>query len=121
MAFQAILGDEAIPVAGRGPTSGRRRADYSQNRDKPKRSPIHLKRGALEHLKKFCSRLQTLAKSGLFEFWLRFGSVAGRCGHAPSPKPRQNSKILAANGHRISLNALMGEIPMEQNPNKNQL
>jgi hypothetical protein len=77
--------------------------------------------GSVEHLKKFCSRLQTLAKSGLFEFWLRFGSVAGRCGHAPSPKPRQNSKILAANGHRISLNALMGEIPMEQNPNKNQL
>ena len=62
----------------------------------------------LEHLKKFCSRLRTLRESGLFEFWLRFGSVAGRTGHAPSPKPRQNSKILAANGYRISLNALAG-------------
>jgi hypothetical protein len=34
-------------------------------------------------------------ESGLFEFWLRFSSATGRCGHAPSPKPRQNSKILA--------------------------
>jgi hypothetical protein len=60
----------------------------------------------LERLKKFCSRLRASRESGLFEFWLRFGSVAGHCGHAPSPKPRQNSKILASNGHRISLSAL---------------
>jgi hypothetical protein len=40
--------------------------------------------------------------SGLFGFWLRFGSVAGRSGHAPSPKPRQNPKILAQNGYIIS-------------------
>src|ERR1700684_4395222 len=45
--------------------------------------------------------------SGLFGFWLRFGSVTGRCGHAPSPKPRQNPKILAPNGHGISLTTLM--------------
>ena len=35
-----------------------------------------------------------------------FGSVAGRCGPSPSPKPCQNSKIPASNGHRISLSAL---------------
>jgi predicted nuclease of predicted toxin-antitoxin system len=64
----------------------------------------------LERLKKFCSRLGRGRESGLFEFWRRFGSVAGRCGHAPSPKPSQNSKILAPNGYRISLTALMPEV-----------
>jgi len=44
----------------------------------------------LERLKKYCSRANTREESGLFKFWLRFGSVAGHCGHAPSPKPRQN-------------------------------
>jgi len=33
--------------------------------------------------------------SGLFDFWLRFGSVTGFFKPAPSPKPRQNLKILA--------------------------
>jgi hypothetical protein len=60
----------------------------------------------LEQLKKFCGRLKSSRESGLFEFWLRFGSVAGLRRHAPSPKPRQNSKILASNSHRISLIAL---------------
>jgi hypothetical protein len=27
-------------------------------------------------------------EAGFLAFWLRFGSVTGRCGHAPSPKPR---------------------------------
>ncbi|HEY3854363.1 MAG TPA: hypothetical protein VGO67_08235, partial [Verrucomicrobiae bacterium] len=45
-------------------------------------------------------------KSGLFEFWRRFGSIADHFGYALSPKPCQNSKILASNGHRISLIAL---------------
>jgi hypothetical protein len=65
----------------------------------------------LERIKKFCSRLRASRESGLFEFCLRFGSVAGRIGHAPSPKPRQNSKILASNGYRISLTALGLLIP----------
>jgi hypothetical protein len=52
----------------------------------------------LERVKKYRSR----SRSGLFAFWLRFGSVAGHRGHAPSPKPRQNAKILAPNGHGIS-------------------
>jgi hypothetical protein len=30
--------------------------------------------------------------SGLFGFWLRFGSVTGFDKPAPSPKPRQNTK-----------------------------
>jgi len=63
-------------------------------------------RAFLEPLKKFCGHLKLWRESGLFEFWRRFGSVAGRLGHARSPKPRQNSKILASNGHRISLIAL---------------
>jgi hypothetical protein len=31
-------------------------------------------------------------EAGFLAFWLRFGSVTGTCGHAPSPKPRQNAK-----------------------------
>jgi hypothetical protein len=64
----------------------------------------------LEQLKKFCGHLAMWMKSGLFGFWLRFDSVAGRCGHSPSSKPRQNPKILAPNGHRISLIALAGRL-----------
>src|SRR6202050_5965047 len=60
----------------------------------------------LERLKKYCGRLEMKRGSGLFGFWLRFGSVTGHCGHAPAPKPRQNPKILAPNGHSISLTAL---------------
>ncbi len=58
-----------------------------------------------EPLKKFCGHLNLKRESGLFEFWRRW-PVAGHCGHALSPKPRQNSKILASNGRRISLMAL---------------
>jgi hypothetical protein len=46
--------------------------------------------------------------SGLFDFWLRFGSVTGFGKPAPSPKPRQKSKILAAHRSIISVNALVG-------------
>jgi hypothetical protein len=35
-------------------------------------------------------------KGGLFGFLLRFGSVTGFFKPAPSPKPRQKPKILAA-------------------------
>jgi len=45
--------------------------------------------------------------SGLFDFWLRFGSVTGFFKPAPSPKPRPKSKILAAHRHIISVNALV--------------
>jgi hypothetical protein len=48
-----------------------------------------------------------MKESGLFEFWRRFGSIADHFGYALSPKPCQNSKILASNGHRISLIALV--------------
>jgi hypothetical protein len=44
--------------------------------------------------------------SGLFDFWLRFGSVAGLFKPAPSPKPRQKSKIPAAHRYIFSVNAL---------------
>jgi hypothetical protein len=36
-------------------------------------------------------------ESGLFDLWRRFGSVTGFSKPAPSPKPRQSSKILAPN------------------------
>ncbi len=41
-----------------------------------------------------------------FDFWLRFGSVTGCNEHAPSPKPRQKSKILIPHRYIISVNAL---------------
>src|SRR6185437_11453682 len=54
--------------------------------------------------------------SGLFGFWLppsprlrrtgRFGSVTGFFKPAPSPKPRQKPKILAAHRYIFSVNAL---------------
>jgi hypothetical protein len=37
----------------------------------------------------------------------RFGSVTGFFKPAPSPKPRQKSKILAAHRYIISVNALV--------------
>jgi hypothetical protein len=40
----------------------------------------------IERFRKHCGRS---AMSGLFGFWLRFGSVTGRFGHAPSPNPEQ--------------------------------
>jgi hypothetical protein len=45
-------------------------------------------------------------------FWLRFGSVTGFFKPAPSPKPRQKPKILAAHRYIFSVNAL--------NPNGNK-
>ena len=45
--------------------------------------------------------------SGLFGFWLRFGSVTGLFKPAPSPKPRQKPKILAAHRYIFSVNALV--------------
>ena len=42
---------------------------------------IHL----LERFKKYHSRSE---RAVFLDFWRRFGSVTGRCGHAPSPKPR---------------------------------
>ena len=45
--------------------------------------------------------------SGLFGLGLRFGSVTGRCGHAPSPKLRPKPKILAPHRHIISVDALV--------------
>jgi len=45
--------------------------------------------------------------SGLFDFWLRFGSVTGLFKPAPSPKPRQKPKILAAHRYIFSVNALV--------------
>jgi hypothetical protein len=32
-------------------------------------------------------------QAGSFDFSLRSGSVAGRCGHSPSPEPREKIKI----------------------------
>ena len=37
------------------------------------------------------------------------GSVTGHYGHAPSPKPRPDPKILAPRGYSISSNALVLE------------
>jgi len=34
-------------------------------------------------------------ESDPFGLWLRFNSVTGRCGHAPSLKPRQSPKVFA--------------------------
>jgi hypothetical protein len=64
----------------------------------------------LEHFHKICSdgRL-VLRDSGLFGFWLRFSSVTGFIKPAPSLKPRQKPKILAAHRYRFSLNALRME------------
>jgi hypothetical protein len=66
----------------------------------------------LEHFQKSYSRL-VLGKreGGLFGFWLRFGSVTGLFKPAPSPKPRQNPKILAPNGYNSFSNALKSEEP----------
>ena len=50
----------------------------------------------LEHFHQCCSdALEALIGSGVFGFWLRFGSVTGFFKPAPSPKPRQKPKTLA--------------------------
>jgi hypothetical protein len=58
-----------------------------------------------ERFKKYCSQFgKEKRESGLFGFWLRFGSVTGFCKPAPSPKPRQKTKILAPNWLQYFLN-----------------
>lgn len=62
----------------------------------------------LEHFHKSCSNAsKDPMDSGLFGFWLRFGSVTGFFKPAPSPKPRQKPKILAAHRYIFSVNALI--------------
>jgi hypothetical protein len=71
----------------------------------------------LEHFHQSCSDELDLGGSGLFGFWLppsprlrrtgRLSSVAGFCKPAPSPKPRQKPKILAAHRYIFSVNALV--------------
>ncbi len=60
----------------------------------------------LEHFHQSCSDEGNAEPNGLFGFWLRFGSVTGFCKPAPSPKLRQNPKILAAHRYIFSVNAL---------------
>ena len=61
----------------------------------------------LEHFHECCSdALEALIGSGVFGFWLRFGSVTGFFKPAPSPKPRQKPKTLAPHRYIISVNAL---------------
>jgi hypothetical protein len=58
-----------------------------------------------EHFHQNCSDQLKSADSGLFDFWRRFGSVAGFFKPAPSPKPRQKPKILATLRYIFSVNA----------------
>jgi len=52
--------------------------------------------------------LEILRDRSLFGFWRRFGSVTGLpVEPAPSPKPCQKPKILAAQGYIFSFNALI--------------
>jgi len=53
---------------------------------------------------------------GLFDFWLRFGSVTGGAQPAPSPKPRHKSKILPPRRYVIDVNALISEVASRQVP-----
>jgi len=47
---------------------------------------------------------------GLFDFWPRFDSVTGGAQPAPSPKPRQKSKILPPRRYIIGVNALISAV-----------
>ncbi|HEX4263450.1 MAG TPA: hypothetical protein VH597_03850 [Verrucomicrobiae bacterium] len=60
----------------------------------------------LEHFHQSCSDELKSTDNGLFGFWRRFGSVTGFFKPAPSPKPRQKPKILAAHRYIFSVNAL---------------
>ena len=53
---------------------------------------------------------------GLFDFWPRFGSVTGGAQPAPSPKPRQKSKILPPRRYIIDGNALANTPGRETQP-----
>ncbi len=111
---------KAHPDMGcRGMADGKEREMAARERKERRdgaQAPRHGMSGALpwpvvgsERFKKYCSHSAEGKQGGLFGFWLppsprlwrtsRFGSVTGRCGHAPSPKPRQNPKIPAPNGH----------------------
>src|SRR5882724_5768774 len=61
----------------------------------------------LEHFQKYCSHTEGWGGKAVF---LGFGFVSaqsqGFLKPAPSPKPRQNPKILASCGYSISSNAL---------------
>jgi hypothetical protein len=45
------------------------------------------------HIGTLSEKFWPFGGSGSFGFWLRFRSVTGRRGHAPSLRPRQNAKI----------------------------
>jgi hypothetical protein len=64
----------------------------------------------MEHFHQSCSDEPKSADSGLFGFWRRFGSVTGIFKPAPSPKPCQKPKILAAHRYIFSVNALAKNI-----------
>src|SRR5580698_1504013 len=87
-----------------GGTIGRLRGDADSITVRLENPFVNLRK--LEPFQKFCSRLVRPSGSGLFGFWLRFRSVTGHCGHAPSLKPCQKPKILAPGGYRIFLIAL---------------
>ena len=65
----------------------------------------------LERLKKYCSRSAKGEERAVFlGFGFASAQLQGSFEPAPSPKPRQNPKILAPNGCGISLNALVLKI-----------
>jgi hypothetical protein len=59
------------------------------------------------HFHQSCNDGLKWADSGLFGFWRRFGSVTGFFKPAPSPKPCQKPKTLAAHRYIFSVNALV--------------
>jgi glucuronoarabinoxylan endo-1,4-beta-xylanase len=68
---------------------------------------INLNHARLEHFHKYCSRAVGKNEGAVFlGFRLRFGSVTGRSGHAPSLSLAKTPKILAPHGYSISSNAL---------------
>jgi Ca2+-binding EF-hand superfamily protein len=76
----------------------------------------------LEHFSQICSAgLRVLTDSGLLGFRLRFGSVTGFFKPAPSPKPRQQPKILAARRYIFSVNALAILISINRLPAQTNL
>jgi len=79
------------------------RLDFEVSFDKDKSERFE----RLEHFHKSCSDVLVCPMdSGLFGFWLRFASVTEFFKPAPSPKPRQKPKILAAHRYIFSVNAL---------------
>jgi putative membrane protein insertion efficiency factor len=67
-----------------------------------------MRASSLEHFHQICRAVLRVPRdSGLFCFWLRFSSVTGFFKPAPSLKPRQKTKILAAHRYIFSVNALV--------------